>query len=191
MRTTLDQDWLRRFRRGEDGAASDLHSFVERVCGRFRRELGDQWEDLVQESLAEAVTSLRQEKVAGIPDLGGWVWRICSSNALDRRRRRYRWTWVDSSVLDTLESESGIEAFERAADARRQRELVVGAASDRCRELWSRIIAGQGQAEIAAAMKMSPGALRVQLFRCREHARRAIAKSEERGRQGATSGKSA
>jgi RNA polymerase sigma factor (sigma-70 family) len=175
----LDSSWLSAFQSNDDGAAEDLASFVERACSRFRSELGDDWRDLVQESLVECIKVFREPSAERIENLGGIVWRICSRNAIDRRRSRGRWSWVNPDMLQYLSGQDEIAQVE-GEDARRKKEAVIlRDSSDRCRRVWRAILQGRDQAEIAESLGISPAALRVQLFRCRQHAKRSLQEWKE------------
>jgi RNA polymerase sigma-70 factor (ECF subfamily) len=159
------------------GVRPDLHRF----CARMTGSVAD-GEDLVQETLTRAYTSLSQlQKVA---QLRSWLFRIAHNQAIDHLRG------YEHRMRDPLDPSSGDDRVEDslAVDDRLAREEAVRAALSRFIELPSlqrscvilKDVLEHSIAEIAELLEVSDSAVQAALHRgrARLHQLQAIAPSE-------------
>lgn len=167
-----DEHLIAAYLDGEAAAAETIRSWVVTALGSFRRRLGADLEDAVQEALLEITRVLGEGRFRGESRLRTYVWRLATSRAIDHLRRAARRHLV---AVDDLEIEStNPSSLHRTL--RREAVLiglkVAAAMSEACRELWRMIVAGLSYRQMAELVAADEGALRVRVLRCR---RRAIA----------------
>jgi RNA polymerase sigma factor (sigma-70 family) len=143
------EEIVRRYRSG-------LVAFAAKICSR------DSADDVVQDSMVKAHSALRRGDLPDSPR--AWLFRIVRNTALNERR--------DHRVHDHLdESFDGVEQPPEVAERRRELRELVAAIGDLPRAqreaLVQRELEGKGHDEIAAHLKVSPGAVRQLIFRAR------------------------
>jgi len=172
----------RRFLEGQAEAVRIVEGWVCASAGSFRRRLGADWEDAVQEALLEVTEALREGRVRNPERLRAWVFRVSAHTCLDRVRARRRWSWVDadevalttpSSALGRVLQESAVTALVELAER----------CPEHCRSLWRMILDGLSYREMSARTGLAEGTLRVRVLRCRREAQKLAqeqARQEER-----------
>jgi RNA polymerase sigma-70 factor, ECF subfamily len=160
------------FARGEAAALAQVDGWLTRAASAFRRRLGADWEDVLQEVRVEALRLLRQGSFRGDSSLRTYLWQVTAHTCIDALRRRAR-----RPVLDPLDADGPIPSAEAspldrvlARETHRAFLAVRDAVSRECRELWDLILQGLGYREIGVRLGVSEGALRVRALRCRRHA---------------------
>ncbi|MEM7048863.1 MAG: hypothetical protein AAF604_04350 [Acidobacteriota bacterium] len=155
---------------GATPAVSRVTTWIERAIGRFRRPLGSDWEDAVQDIQVELLRSLAADRFAGTGPLEAFVSRTARYRVIDRLRRGSLIRWVDvEAVTPFLEDRS-------ALDTLRQGETLSGllrlyaTMPETCRQLWRMIVAGYSYREMSFALDVAEGTLRVRVKRCRDKA---------------------
>src|SRR5262249_62018560 len=101
-----------------------------------------------------------------------WLYRIATNTAYDELRRRGKIRFVS---LDTvLHAPTGTPAMESRFDEQEPVQRVLAQLPDQSRRLLVlRACAGHSTDELAAALACSHNALRLRLFRARQHFRQA------------------
>ena len=166
-----DADLVQRFLRGEAEAGAMVDGWIGAAAWPFRRQLSEEWDDVLQEVRLEAVRLLQAGSFRGESRLKTYLWQVACHTCLDVVRRRRRRTFVG------LEAVAGAPAatpspFE-ALSGRQNVEAAVRALttlSGECRELWSKLLRGASYRKIGEESGVSEGALRVRAHRCRKAA---------------------
>jgi RNA polymerase sigma-70 factor, ECF subfamily len=139
--------------------------------------LVDDWEvahDLAQETFLQLFQT--RARLAAVENPRAWVYRIATHLALNKLKRARRFAWLPWSAVD------GKPQFEwrDPAEETRQRDLIeraLAALAPRYRApllLYAHY--GLHIKEIAEALALTEGAVKVQLHRAREQFRQALAK---------------
>lgn len=166
---------VREFLAGRPESVRLVESWVRTAAGSFRRRLGDDWEDAVQESLLEVTELLRSDRLREPERFRSWVFRTAAHTCLDRVRAQNRWAWVGEDQVELANPPSALAGL--LAEGETTALLDVAArCPEHCRSLWEMILQGQSYREMAERTGLTEGALRVQVLRCR---RRAQAIAEE------------
>jgi RNA polymerase sigma-70 factor (ECF subfamily) len=153
---------------GDRAAAADLvahfHAAVHRYCrarlGRFAGSY-DAADDVAQEVFVAVLTALPRYRDEGKP-FAAFVFGIAAHKVADAQRASYRRPIPVAEVPDGPDDALGPE--ERAlqlADAARAHELLAYLNDDQREILLLRVAAGLSAEDTAAALDMSPGAVRV------------------------------
>lgn len=173
---------VRDFLAGDAAAAARVQSWVRVAASPFRRRLGDDWHDAVQESLLEIAEGLRGDRLRDPRRVRAWVSRATAYTCLDRLRARRRWSWVDVEEVPLSRPPSALARL-LASDDVRALVRLAGRCPERCRRLWAMILEGLSYREMSRRTGITEGALRVRVLRCRRHAQ-ALAERDlgERGR---------
>ena len=166
----LPHDEVASFLAGDHAAVAEVTSWVRQAAAPFRRRLAFEWEDVVQQALADLTADLQAGRYRGDGPLRGYVWRSVNHSCLDRLRRHRRWRF---EPVDDLELAAGdpspFAAATRRQTARRILQLVA-ALPAQCRELWAMILDGASYREMSARVGVAEGTLRVRVLRCRQQA---------------------
>jgi RNA polymerase sigma factor (sigma-70 family) len=150
------EEIVRRYRSG-------LVAFAGKIASR------DSADDVVQDSMVKAHSALLRGDRPDSPR--AWLFRIVRNTALNERR--------DNRVHDRLDEHyDGVEQPPEAADRRRQLNDLLMALRELPRAqreaIVQRELEGRGHDEIAAALHVSPGAVRQLIFRARSALRAGI-----------------
>lgn len=160
----------RDFLAGEPGSVERVAGLARLVALPFRRDLGDDWNDVVQESLARLVEALRRDGFRGEGAFEAYVRRTVYNVCIDRLRSRRKWRWTD---LDDLELPANVLS-PLAALRRREFSLVLlevlEAMPADCRRLWEMLLDGLSYREMSARLGLGEVALRSRVHRCRRKA---------------------
>jgi RNA polymerase sigma factor (sigma-70 family) len=125
-------------------------------------------EDVVQESLLKAYVALQD---GAEPDLlRAWLFRIVRNTAIDEQRGTHHYEQLD-------ENHDGVEQPPQALERREQLAGLMLALQDlpagQRDAIVQRELEGRGHAEIAHAMKLTPGSVRQLIYRARHSLRSA------------------
>jgi RNA polymerase sigma factor (sigma-70 family) len=160
------------FVRGDRRAIEAVDVWLVRAAGPFRRRLGVDWEDVLQEVRIEVLRLLRHGSFRGESSLKTYLWQVTAHTCLDTLRRRAR-----RPLFDALEPEEPLPSadpspLDRVLARERGQALlaVLETMSRECRDLWDLILAGLSYRNISARLGVSEGALRLRALRCRRHA---------------------
>ena len=127
-------------------------------------------EDLCQETFLKALRSW--DEGTQVANRVAWLYRIATNTAYDelRRRRKIRFVSLDAAVHPP----TGTPAMESRFDEQEPVQRVLAQLPDQSRRLLVlRACAGHSTGELAAALACSHNALRLRLFRARQHFREA------------------
>jgi RNA polymerase sigma-70 factor (ECF subfamily) len=150
--------------------------WISGAAAPFRRRLGADWPDLLQEARMEVLRLLRNSSWRGESRLKTYVWCVVGHTCLDALRRLKR-----RPILEPAEPEAPIPSpdpspLDRVLDLDSARLLLTAleAVPPDCRALWDSILKGMSYKEIGERMGLSEGALRVRAHRCRKRAVEAL-----------------
>jgi RNA polymerase sigma-70 factor, ECF subfamily len=169
--TAADRQTIAGFLEGDRQAIALVNGWIACAAGPFRRRLGADWEDLLQEVRLEVLRLLQKGVYRGEARLKTYLWRTVCNTCLDALRRRRRQPPMDvagpedplpSSDPSPLQRVLEQEGLDRALGALQQMTVE-------CRRLWDLILEGQSYREIGQKLGVSEGALRVRAHRCRKH----------------------
>lgn len=157
---------------GRQRAVEAIDRWLARAAGPFRRRLGADMEDVLQEVRIEVLRLVRQGSFRGQSSLKTYLWQVTAHTCIDALRRRARRPAPD--VLDEGEPLAAADPspLDRVLARETDQSLlaVLERASAPCRELWSLVLAGLSYREISARLGVTEGALRVRALRCRQRA---------------------
>ena len=162
-----------RFLAGEPAAVAEVDGWLGRAASSYRRRLGEQFDDVLQDVRLEVTRLLQQGRFRGDSSLKTYLWRVTAHTCLDRLRSGSRWSFVE------YDGESALAADPAATSARlprpwnADRDLllrVLARMDEECRRLWSMLVEGLSYREMSEDTGVSEGALRVRVLRCRRRA---------------------
>lgn len=159
----------RRFLGGQAEAVRIVEGWVRASAGSFRRRLGTDWEDAVQESLLEVTQALREGRLRNPDRLRAWVFRVSAHTCLDRLRARRRWSWVDADEVELAHPPSALGRVLQQGAVAALLELA-DRCPEHCRHLWRMILDGLSYREMSERTGLAEGTLRVRVLRCRRAA---------------------
>lgn len=165
-----DADTIARFLAGDREAARRVDDWIARAAAPFRRRLGADWEDLLQEARIETLRLLRTGSFRGEASLKAYLWQVVGHACLRRVRSLSR---APQGGADLESHPSGTSSPLERVLAHESATLLLrifAAMPEGCRELWRLIVAGCGYEEMSARLAVSAGALRVRVLRCRRRA---------------------
>lgn len=174
--THEDQQTAAGFLRGDAAAVALMDRWISGAAAPFRRRLGDDWPDLLQEARFEVLRLLRQSSWRGEARLKTYVWTVVGHTCLDALRRDQRRPVHEPADPEAPIASRDPSPLDRVLDMDSARLLLTALASvpADCRELWGRILRGQSYREMSAEMGIAEGALRVRAHRCRRRAVEAL-----------------
>ena len=167
-----DQEIIARFLRRETEALQVIEGWVARAASPFRRRLGSQWEDLLQEVSLEITRLFERGSFRGEASLKTYVWRVTGHACLKQLRAQTR---VQMLELETVAEQSGPpehsplhQLLQKESETLLLR--VMQETSDECRDLWLMMLEGLSYQQMSQRLGASEGALRVKVLRCRKRA---------------------
>lgn len=158
---------------GESSAVSEIEGWIGRAAQPYRRRLAPVWDDVLQDVRLEVTRLLRRGSFRGESALKTYLWRVVGHTCLDRIRSRTRWRWAEIDGMEGWEADAILgDAGEGRLrhDAKDLLLRVLEAVPEDCRRLWSMLIEGHSYREMSRRTKVSEGALRVRVLRCRKRA---------------------
>jgi len=171
-----DADLISRFLGGDAAAAREVQAWLARAASPFRRRLGEEWDDVLQEVQVEAFRLLQDGRFRGEASLRTYLWQVTAHTCLDALRRQKRRPAPAVMDLDTSAFSTDPSPLDRLLGEERDRVLLsaLDSMSEECRELWKLVASGLGYREIGGRLGVSEGALRVRAHRCRQRAVEAL-----------------
>ena len=169
--STEDRLTIARFLEGEARAVSLVNGWIAGAASPFRRRLGGDWDDLLQEVRLEVLRLLQRGTYRGESRLKTYLWRAVCNTCLDALRRRRRQRPIETGLEDTLPS-ADPSPLQRVLEREGTDRLlaVFQQMSEECRRLWGLILDGQSYREIGRQLGLPEGTLRVRAHRCRKSA---------------------
>jgi RNA polymerase sigma-70 factor (ECF subfamily) len=168
------------FLEGRAEAVERVDGWIAGAASPFRRRLGADWPDLLQEARIEILRLLRRSAWRGESRLKTYVWQVVAHTCLDALRRQKR-----RPPMEPMEPEAPLPSNDPSpldqalgADAQRRLLMALAAVPEDCRELWGFILAGMTYQQIGARLGVAEGALRVRAHRCRKRAIEALRGNE-------------
>lgn len=165
MKTRLDEPSVEAILAGEPDAIHLVQSWIGVAASGFRRKLDFEWDDLQQEFMLEVLEELRGGAWAGEGPLRAFVRRCVVHSCIDRVRYRDRWKMRDLSAVERRPHPSYRDRTNYLALLDLARRLP-----DECRRMWRMIAEGLSYEEMADAVGVRAGTLRVRVLRCRRRA---------------------
>lgn len=150
---------------GEPHAIRQVQSWIHVAASGFRRKLDFEWDDLQQEFMLEVLEELRDDAWSGEGSLRAFVRRCVVHSCIDRVRYRERWQMRDLSAVERRPHPSYRDRTNYLALLDLARRLP-----DDCRRMWRMIAEGLSYEEMADAVGVRAGTLRVRVLRCRRRA---------------------
>jgi RNA polymerase sigma factor (sigma-70 family) len=166
-----DEAIIERFLAGEPAAVAEVDGWLARAASSYRRRLGEQFEDAMQDVRLEVTRLLQEGRFRGDSSLKTYLWRVTAHTCLDRLRSGRRWSFVeyDGDSLDAADPTAS--SLPRGWSAECDLLLrVLARMEEECRRLWSMLIEGHSYREMSDETGVSEGALRVRVLRCRRRA---------------------
>jgi RNA polymerase sigma-70 factor (ECF subfamily) len=160
--------------RGEREAVVEIDGWLARAASPFRRRLGGDWEDALQEVRLEVFRLLERGRFRGDSSLRSYLWQVTAHTCIDELRRRRRQPTALSEDLDVgaplpARDPSPLDTIV-AREAEHERLAVLESMSAECREVWGLVLGGLSYKAISERLGVSEGALRVRAHRCRKRA---------------------
>lgn len=151
---------------------AEVDIWLARAAGPFRRRLGADWEDALQEVRIEVLRLVRQGSFRGESSLKTYLWQVTAHTCIDTLRRQQRRPMTDPLEVDGPILSSDPSPLDRVLARENSQALltVLEAMSQECRELWDLILAGLSYRKIGTRLGVTEGALRVRALRCRRRA---------------------
>jgi RNA polymerase sigma-70 factor (ECF subfamily) len=175
-RAREDAETVAGFLRGDLEAIAAVDRWIAGAASPFRRRLGDDWHDLLQEARIEILRLLRRSSWRGEARLKTYVWQVVGHTCLDAMRRQKR-----RPALEPVDDDAPLPSAEPSPldrvlsdDARRRLLTALEAVPADCRELWRMILSGLSYQQISTQTGVAEGALRVRAHRCRKRAAEAL-----------------
>ena len=164
------------FLAGDAEALRRVDGWIAAAASPFRRRLGAEWPDLLQDARIELLGLLRRSSWRGEARLRTYVWRVVGHTCLDALRRLQRRPALEPADADAPIPSRDPSPLDRVLDLDAARRLLAAleAVPGDCRELWGAILRGLSYGEISGRMGVSEGALRVRAHRCRKRAVEAL-----------------
>lgn len=153
-----------------------MDKWIAGAAAPFRRRLGADWPDLLQEARMEVLRLLRNSSWRGESRLKTYVWCVVGHSCLDALRRLKRRPELEPADPEAPIASSDPSPLDHVLDQDSRRLLLTALASvpAECRELWGSILRGLSYREISGRMGLTEGALRVRAHRCRKRAVEAL-----------------
>ena len=170
-----DPELIVRYLAGEREATLVVDGWLQASSAPFRRRLGADGEDVLQEVRLEVLRLLRDERFRGESSLKTYLWRVSCCTCIDALRRRRPTCPLEST--EAALSAPDPSPLDQVLEDERQREFLraLEATSAECRALWRLILDGLSYGEIGRRMGVAEPALRVRAHRCRKQASAALA----------------
>lgn len=155
---------------GDAAVIAHVRGWVAAAVGRHRGRLGGDVEDLEQEVLLELIEALEEGRFRQQSRLKTYVYSYARFKCIDRLRALGRRDFVElpeEGLVHDAPSALDQMASQESADLAQQ---VLAALPDSCRQMWSMIAEGLSYQQMAAALGIREGAVRVRVHRCRQRA---------------------
>jgi len=164
-----DARTIERYLRGDLDAVALVERWLALAAGPFRRRLGLEWEDVLQDARLEAFRQLDAARFRGEARLKTYLGRVACLTCIDavRRLRRRPLMESDESAAEVPSSEPSPLDLTMRRDAYRSARVVLDSTSPQCRELWRMIHEGLSYKEMSSRVGVAEGTLRVRVHRCR------------------------
>ncbi len=154
------------FLRGEPAAIAEIQSWLKAVVRKYRGRIRMPAEDALQELLLKTTSLLGHGSFRGEARLKTFLWRMANNTCLNwmREQKPEEPAEVLPDLVDPQPSPlARVLANETTAGLRR----LLKDLGPECLKLWRMILAGKSYREMSLALKVSEGALRVRVLRCR------------------------
>ena len=164
-----DKELVAAFLREDHGAIALLDSWINQAAKPYRLRLAAQWDDLLQDVRLKLFQQFRQDAFRGETGLKSYVWRVVNHTSIDLLRKRTTWKFT---TLEEMHDETSESALDQVKRSERNRSLLrlLAKVSQECRQLWQMILDGYHYRQMSARLRMTEGALRVKVHRCRKKA---------------------
>lgn len=168
-----DSDQVADFLAGEPESVSAIERSIRAGLGGFRSVFASELDDLVQEVLLELTTALQAGRFRGDGPLAAYATRLARFHAIDRWRRRRRWTWDDLESIELPARDPAPSHRVEEGDRLRPLLRLFAAMPAECQTLWRMIVRGLSYRQMADQLGVAAGTLRVRVLRCRQRALKA------------------
>lgn len=171
-----DARLIKGYLQGESKALFVVDGWLRAAIAPFRRRLGDDAEDVLQQVRLETLRLFRAGSFRGDSSLRTYLCRVACHSSIDAMRRLGRRPPTEGGDLEVSLESPVPSALDALLQRERQRFLVavLETMSAGCRELWTLILQGHSYRELSERLGISEGALRVRAHRCRKRAAAAL-----------------
>lgn len=165
-----DKELIQNFLAGDGDAVTEVDRWVHQAAASYRRRLGGDWQDTLQDVHLELTRLLRTGAFRGESSLKTYLWRVVSHACLDRIRATARRRFDPVEEVE----QTGILSLPPPQGKRHEQQdlllRVLAECSDECQELWRLLFAGLSYREMSQKLDVAEGTLRVRVLRCRRRA---------------------
>jgi RNA polymerase sigma-70 factor (ECF subfamily) len=172
----VDSRLTTRFLAGEPEVLRAFDDWLAKAAAPFRRRLGGDWDDVLQDLRLEVTRLLKEGRFRGESSFGTFVWRVVANRCLNHIRNTSRWSFTELEDDALPMPRSKITGIAEGQALRDLLLRVMEAMPEECRKLWSMLVEGLSYGEMAEQSGVREGTLRVRVRRCRV---RAIARRDE------------
>lgn len=165
-----DQAFIARLLAGDEGSIEQVRTWIRASFGPYRSRLASELDDLEQETLLDLTTALRDGRFRGQCRLYTYVRTFVVHKCIDRLRKSTRREWVTVDDLELPSKEpSALDKLTRS-EATYLALRVYEQMPESCRQLWQMLQKGMPYREMSRQLRISEGALRARVMRCRRQA---------------------
>ena len=155
---------------GDAAAVETVDAWIQQASSRFRRRLGENWDDQLQDIRLELTHLFQAGKFRGDSSLKTYLWKVASHACLDRLRALSKRHWDD---VESPHLEGVLSMPARQGRVREENDLclrVLRQVPEECHRLWQMIFEGYSYREMSRRLSVAEGTLRVRVLRCRKRA---------------------
>jgi len=165
-----DRRTIAGFLAGDRHAVALVNGWIACAAGPFRRRLGADWDDLLQEVRLEILRLLQQGGYRGEARLKTYLWRAVCNTCLDAIRRQRRQPPMEAAGPDDPLPSVDPSPLQRVLEREGHDRVleVLQQMSEECRSLWVLILEGLSYGQIGRQLGVAEGTLRVRAYRCRK-----------------------
>lgn len=167
-----EEEQIQRLRSGVPEAIEELRTWVRRGLARYREALGAEYEDLEQDAMLEILNALDAGRFLGMSSLATYAFSCARFNAIDTLRAKSRSKVVAVSDYEVSSSIASPQEELEGAEFRLLAEEIRRRLPESCQRIWLMLEEGFSYEEMAEALDLRPGTLRVRVYRCRKRALR-------------------
>jgi RNA polymerase sigma-70 factor (ECF subfamily) len=165
-----------RFLAGDPKVLRAFDDWLAKAAAPFRRRLGGDWDDVLQDLRLEVTRLLQEGRFRGESSFGTFVWRVVANRCLNHIRNTGRWHFTELEEAVVPAPRGKTRGFAEGQALKDLLLRVMEAMPEECRKLWSMLVEGFSYGEMAEEWGVREGTLRVRVRRCRV---RAIARRDE------------
>jgi RNA polymerase sigma factor (sigma-70 family) len=166
-----DTELIERFLKGDPGAVRTIQDWVREVVQARVWIRGVSAEDIASDTMLKLLLALREDKFRFESSLKTYAQRIARFTIVDSiRNHRRALEYARQAAYEEKGTSDPEDPFESAEEFTLF-QRVMSLAGDECRALWGMIFQESlDYSEIARKLKISVGAVKTRVFRCKKKA---------------------